>query len=104
MLARQTIDPITLPPRGVHRIERAKGLRVTCVRGTVWITQEADRRDLILAAGQSFVLDRPGVAVAFAFNGATITVASPWQTSPTASVPLLADARGSSAAVSESAR
>jgi hypothetical protein len=92
MLAPETIEPITLPARTVHRIEAGQGQRVTCVRGPVWITQERDERDTILAAGQSFVLDRPGVAVVFAFRGATITVASAWQVPATASVPVRADA------------
>jgi len=91
MLAPRTIEPISLTARSVHRIEAGKGHRVTCVSGPVWITQERDRRDTILAAGQSFVLDRPGVAVVFAFKNATITVASPWEAPLTTSVPVRAD-------------
>ena len=96
MLAPHIIEPITLSAGTVHRIEDGEGLRVTSIRGPVWITQEGDRRDTILAAGQSFVLDRPGLAVVFAFKGAVITVASPtaaseWQTPATAGVPARAD-------------
>ena len=92
MLAPETIEPITLPARTVHRIEAGQGQRVTCVRGPVWITQERDERDTILAAGQSFVLDRPGVAVVFAFRPAIVTVAPAWQLPATTSVPVRADA------------
>ncbi len=92
MLAPHAIEPITLPAHAVHRIEAGRGQRVSCIRGAVWITQERDRRDTILASGQSFVLDRPGVAVVFAFAGATITVASAWEMPATTSVPVQADA------------
>ena len=79
MLAPLTLEPISLAARSVHRIENAKGIRVSCVRGVAWITQERDPRDMILAAGQSVVLDRPGLAVAYAFKEAVITVGAVWQ-------------------------
>ena len=75
MLAPLTLEPISLPARSVHRIEDAKGVRVSCVRGVTWVTQERDPRDLILAAGQSVVLDQPGLAIAYAFKDAVITLA-----------------------------
>jgi Protein of unknown function (DUF2917) len=74
MLAPITIEPITLAAQSVHRIENARGAEVCCVRGVTWVTQERDPRDLILAAGQSIVLDRPGLAVVYAFKDAVITV------------------------------
>jgi hypothetical protein len=74
MLAPLELQPIALTARSVHRIEAAKGMQVTCVRGVTWITQERDQRDIILSAGQSVVLDRPGLAVVFAFKDALITV------------------------------
>ena len=74
MLASLDLEPIALSARSVHRIEEARGIKVTCVNGVTWITQERDSRDLILAAGQSVVLDRPGLAVVYAFRDALITV------------------------------
>ena len=79
MLATLTLEPITLAARSVHRIEDGKGIRVSCVRGSTWITQEDDPRDLILTAGQSVVLDRPGLAVVYAFKDAVITAGAAWQ-------------------------
>ena len=79
MLAPLTLEPISLAARSVHRIENAKGIRVSCIRGVAWITQERDPRDLILAAGQSVVLDQPGLAVAYAFKEAVLTLAPAWQ-------------------------
>jgi Protein of unknown function (DUF2917) len=75
------IRPIALAARGVHRIDRAQGLSVTCFKGPVWITQTDDPRDIILAAGQSFVLDRKGTAVVFALKEAAILVGPPGQVS-----------------------
>jgi hypothetical protein len=74
MLAPLNLEPVALSARSVHRIDNAKGIRVACVRGVTWITQESDPRDLIVAAGQSIVLDRPGVAVVYAFKDAVITL------------------------------
>jgi hypothetical protein len=74
MLAPVFIDPIALKAQSVHRIENAKGTKVSCVRGVTWITQERDPRDLILTTGQSVILDRPGLAIVYAFKDAVITV------------------------------
>jgi hypothetical protein len=74
MLAALDLEPISLSPRSIHRIENARGTQVTCVSGVVWITQEHDQRDVVLTPGQSFVLDRPGLGIVFALKGAVITV------------------------------
>ena len=76
------LRPIGLRARDVHRIEDGQGLAVTCLRGNVWITQDRDVRDVILSPGQSFVLDRNGLALAFAFKDATILVGRPGQVWP----------------------
>ena len=39
------------------------GMTVTCVRGSIWITQNNDSRDVVLATGETFVVDRDGVAL-----------------------------------------
>jgi hypothetical protein len=68
------IDPVRLPARSVHRLDGAKGLQVTAVSGTVWLTQAMDPRDIILTRGQSFILDRKGRAVVYALKDAAIVV------------------------------
>jgi Protein of unknown function (DUF2917) len=68
------INPVRLPALSVHCIEDGKGLGITAVSGTVWITQTYDRRDVILTPGQSFILDRYGRAVVYALKDATIIV------------------------------
>ena len=68
------IKPVRLPARTVHCIEGAKGLQVTAVAGTVWLTQPKDPRDVILTRGQSFILDRKGRTVVYALKDAAIVV------------------------------
>ena len=68
------IHPVRLPAQTVHSFQGAKGLQVTAVSGTVWLTQAKDPRDIILARGQSFILDRAGRAVVYAFKDAAIVV------------------------------
>jgi hypothetical protein len=81
MLAPLVLKPIDLEARTVHRIQNPSGQEVCCVRGLVWVTQAHDARgimlaaigglmgrpqtqearDIILASGQSVVLDRRGL-------------------------------------------
>jgi hypothetical protein len=44
-------------------IDDGQGLRVDVLDGVVWITQSYDPRDIVIEAHQSFVLDRPGLAL-----------------------------------------
>ena len=68
------IQPVQIAARSIHRIEGGKGLQVTAVQGVVWVTQADDPRDVILSRGQSFILDRKGLAVAYALKDAAIVV------------------------------
>lgn len=47
---------------------------IRCVAGLIWITQEGDPRDHVLAAGQSFMSDRSGKIVVQAMDDSTIRV------------------------------
>jgi len=48
---------------GVRRINPAVGRRVECLSGVLWITQDGDRRDVILETGDAFAFDRGGDAL-----------------------------------------
>ena len=57
-------------------IDNGEGFTVECLEGAIWITQSNDPRDIVLEAGQSFVLDKPGLALVCAAAGpATVAVA-----------------------------
>ena len=47
----------------VLHIHDGEGLEVKCLDGVLWITQSNDTDDIVIHAGQSFILDRPGLAL-----------------------------------------
>ena len=55
------------------RIEAALGARISCRSGVLWVTQEGDLRDLIVAPGESLEV-RGGVTVAVALEPTVMTV------------------------------
>jgi hypothetical protein len=69
-------SPFTLPSRGLERIVDGAGLTLLCLKGAIWVTQENDRRDVVLGAGESFLLDRNGLAVVYALTPASATILS----------------------------
>ncbi|HEX2540077.1 MAG TPA: DUF2917 domain-containing protein [Caldimonas sp.] len=42
----------------IRRVARPLGRRVECVSGVLWVTQDGDRRDIILEPGDAFDFDR----------------------------------------------
>lgn len=58
----------TLAKGGIRRVRAALGKRVECVSGSIWITQDGDRRDVLLAPGDAFEFDRPGDALVSALG------------------------------------
>lgn len=53
------------------------GERIECCAGCLWLTQEGDPRDIVLEAGDGFMLDRPGTALVYALSDAHLTVRRP---------------------------
>lgn len=50
----------------------ARGSQINCCRGALWITQDHDLRDIELSPGESFTLDRDGVAMVSALVDSTV--------------------------------
>jgi hypothetical protein len=57
------MEVINLARGCLARIENPRHTRLRVERGAVWITQESDARDVMLKSGESFRLDRDGVAL-----------------------------------------
>jgi uncharacterized protein (AIM24 family) len=49
-----------------------EGASMHCLAGTLWVTQDGDPRDVVLAPGESFTLDRNGVAIVYATDDAAL--------------------------------
>jgi hypothetical protein len=56
------------------RIDDGKGIALEVWDGELWITQERDRRDHFVAAGQRFFIDREGAVVAYALHTSHLTL------------------------------
>lgn len=61
----------------VLRIQDGPGVVLYVWEGDLWLTQEGDRRDHFVRAGEWFRLDRGGVAVASALGHAVVSVTAP---------------------------
>lgn len=66
--------PICLPKGQAALMDDARGARVHCRGGSVWVTQEGDRRDIVLEPGDSILIERDGMAVVSALRDASIEV------------------------------
>lgn len=50
----------------------ARGVQVSCLDGALWITQEKMAADVVLEAGQSSVIDTPGLTLVMAVRPSTL--------------------------------
>ncbi len=69
--------PIALEQRTLLRVRNGTGQTILCLKGMIWLTQQNDVRDIVLGAGESFTLDRPGLALLYALNPACATILRP---------------------------
>jgi hypothetical protein len=58
-------------------LEDARGMRVVCTRGVVWITQHRCAEDVILGPGQSLQAVARGALVVQALRDASVTLQAP---------------------------
>jgi hypothetical protein len=54
---------LRIGPHQTLKVTDAVGTTVSAIEGSVWITEENEPRDIVLAAGSSYRLKRRGVAV-----------------------------------------
>ena len=85
MIPRSYPTPRQLRAREVLDIRNGKGLAVRCLAGSLWITQDGDSDDVVLKAGECFVLDRGGLALVSApLGSATLVVEKATRAAPCA--------------------
>lgn len=53
-------------------MRNAKGVRISCLEGALWITLDGDPADTIVEPGQSFRVDRAGTAVVLALRDSRV--------------------------------
>lgn len=68
---------LALPAHGVTTLEDARGLRLMAVAGSFWVTQDGDRRDYFLAAGEDLDITTDGAVVVEAQAESRLAVLRP---------------------------
>ena len=63
------------------KLEGAVGVRISSRRGSVWITQDGDIRDVVLKPGDAFVIEREGPSIVQALEPAELAIVEPKQPS-----------------------
>ncbi|HXN15101.1 MAG TPA: DUF2917 domain-containing protein [Usitatibacter sp.] len=59
----------------VLTLDDAAGVRILARSGTVWVTEEGDRKDHIVGPGDSLLVARPGRTLVQALKPAWISIA-----------------------------
>jgi hypothetical protein len=67
---------MTLGQGNLLRITDGRGLLVQVTRGELWITEENEHRDIVLRGGESFRLERDGVALIYALTPCELTMSA----------------------------
>lgn len=75
-------DAVTISLAGGRTLELddARYSRVSCRSGTLWITQEHDAADIVLAPGQAFTVTRGGRTLVHALKPAELVLEPPQPT------------------------
>jgi hypothetical protein len=69
--------PRILAKGEILRIPQAAGTRVVCLHGSVWVTEDADTRDLVLGHDEVVTLSQRGRALVFALEPASVLLEQP---------------------------
>lgn len=77
MLVNLDFGLVQLTRRQDIEVVDGMGISITCILGSIWITQHRDNADIVLGAGDSFVLDRQGLAIVHALAASTVQLVQP---------------------------
>ena len=65
---------IDLSGGSLLRLHDSVGKAIGVMEGSVWVTQDGDPRDVFVEVGESFVFDRPGLAIAQALAASKVVL------------------------------
>ena len=77
MLLAASAGRIELSRNKPVRVEDGRGVEVSVVHGSVWITQHRDPNDICLGAGESFCIDRDGATMVDPLKPSLVTLTLP---------------------------
>ena len=86
-------EALCLKPKQLLKVRGGLGHAIVCHSGSLWVTQARDQRDIVLAAGESFALDRDGLALVQALQQSAVSIA-PKAASPRHGIDAVLFARG----------
>lgn len=66
-------DGLCMKRKQLLKVRGGAGNAIVCHSGSVWVTQDGDQRDIILDAGESFVLDRNGATLVQALEQSAVS-------------------------------
>lgn len=76
---------VGLSKRDVLSLAGRPGTRIESRRGSLWVTQDGDLRDVVLACGEAYLLDRDGPVLVQALEPALVMVERPAKRAASAS-------------------
>ncbi len=68
---------ITLRKGQLHRIHDGAGQRIEALSGALWVTIDHDLRDIVVAPGEGFSIDRNGDTLVSALDDARFALLDP---------------------------
>lgn len=68
------VAQIEMPRAQMLKLFDAQGSEVSCRGGVLWITQDGDRDDVVLSAGQSLRVQRNGLTLIYACKDAALQI------------------------------
>lgn len=68
---------ISLHKGEIHRIHHGLGQRIEALNGCLWVTIDNDLRDIFIAAGEGFTVDRGGDTLISAMADSSFVLLEP---------------------------
>jgi hypothetical protein len=72
--------PATAPVRMLKAgtmlaVPQPRGQRIECLRGSLWLTHDGDPKDIVLAAGDSYTVDRDARLLVYGLDASELRIA-----------------------------